>query len=241
MLILTDVSSIKNLNIFILLEQLKMSFFTSLSVTILSAFFIGLVFSLQIVKEFLYLSAVTLVGSVLSIAFLRELSPVLTSIILVGKIGSLFTAELAAMAITEQLDVLYILGINPIHYLILPRIIALLCVLPLLNFISFITSLVSSSFICFILYNIEPRIFFISVFSALSWLDFLKSFCKIFIFAFFISLISCTLGFTANGGSKGVGIATTYSVVISLLSIFILDFILSYLMFTNLDSSLKTL
>jgi len=230
-----------NTNKYILLYQINVIFSASLSVTLIVAFFIGLVFSLQIVKEFLYLNAITLIGSVLSISFLRELSPVLTSVILIAKIGSYFTAELATMRITEQIDALYILGIDPINYLIKPRILAFILILPLLNILSFITSLISSCFICYILYNLDPRVFFISVFSILSWLDIIKSFIKIFFFAFFISLISCVLGLTSEGGAKGIGKSTTNSVVISLVVVFILDFILSYYMFDNVESTLKIL
>nr|QCI07952.1 hypothetical protein [Plumaria plumosa] len=211
----------------------------SLSIILITAFFIGLVFSLQIVKEFLYLNAINLVGSVLAISFLRELSPVLTSVILVGRIGSYFTSELATMQVTEQIDILYLLNIDPINYLIVPRILALTLMLPILNIFSFITSIISSSFICFTVYNIDPHIFFFSVFSALSSLDIYKSSLKTIIFGFFISLISCVWGFTSKGGAKGVGSSTTSSVVTSLLLIFILDFILSYFMFSNTDSSLK--
>nr|QCI06983.1 hypothetical protein [Haraldiophyllum bonnemaisonii] len=213
----------------------------SLSIIIISSFFIGLVFSLQIIKEFLYLNAVNLIGSVLCISLLRELSPVFTSIILIGKIGSYFTAELATMKVTEQIDILYILKINPINYLILPRIIAVICMLPILNLFSFITSLFSSAFICFTLYGIDPKIFFNSVFCTLSITDILKSCYKTVIFGFFISLISCIFGLRTKGGSKGVGLSTTSSVVTSLLVLFILDFILSYYMFDKLDSSLKIL
>nr|QCI07501.1 hypothetical protein [Malaconema sp.] len=144
-------SNLWRVNFFILLEQVLLMGTESLSVIIITAFFIGLVFSLQIVKEFLYLNATNLVGCVLTISFLRELSPVLTSVIVIGKIGSYLTAELATMKISEQIDTLYTLGIDPINYLVLPRILALICILPMLNLISFITSLLSSSFICFII------------------------------------------------------------------------------------------
>ena len=237
---LFSLSNILSLNLLNLFDQIKIITPPSLSVTIIMAFFLGLVFSLQIVKEFLYLNAINLIGSVLTIAFLRELSPVLTSIILIGKIGSYFTSELATMKITEQIDVLYILRIHPINYLILPRVIALIIVMPLLNFVSFVTSLISSSFICSILYNIDPQIFFVSVFSSLSFLDILKSCFKTIIFGFFISIISCVWGLNTQGGAKGVGLSTTSSVVMSLLSIFVIDFILSYYMFDNLDSVLSS-
>lgn len=238
---LLNQSSLFYFQIYNLLYQIELVGPSSLFVIITAAFFIGLVFSLQIIKEFLYLNAIGLVGSVLTISFLRELSPVLTSIILIGKIGSYFTAELATMRITEQIDALYILGINPIHYLIIPRIIALVFMLPILNIFSFATSLFSSAFICFTLYNIDPKVFFKSVFCTLSLIDVLKSSLKTVVFGFFIALISCIWGLSAKGGAKGVGISTTSSVVTSLLSVFILDFILSYYMFDKLDSSLKLL
>nr|QCI04564.1 hypothetical protein [Apoglossum ruscifolium] len=236
-----SIFSFININISIVLSQIQLLAPASLSITIITAFFIGLVFSLQIVKEFLYLNAISLVGSVLTISFLRELSPVLTSVILTGKVGSYFTAELATMKITEQIDVLYILGINPINYLVLPRIISFVCILPILNCISFITSLLSSSFFCFILYSIDPKLFFLSVFTSLSYIDIFKSCLKTIVFAFFISIISCVWGLTTTGGAKGVGISTTSSVVTCLLFIFILDFILSYLLFDNFDSVLQNL
>lgn len=234
-------NSIINLQLSNLLNQIQVVGPGSMSVIITAAFFIGLVFSLQIIKEFLYLNAISLIGSVLTISFLRELSPVLTSVILIGKVGSYFTSELATMKVTEQIDALYILGISPINYLVIPRIIALVLMLPILNFFSFLTSLFSSAFICFILYNIDPKIFFKSVFYILSIVDIVKSSFKTLIFGFFIALNSCIFGLTARGGAKGVGISTTSSVVTSLLSVFILDFILSYYMFNSLDSSLKIL
>nr|QCI05605.1 hypothetical protein [Cryptopleura ramosa] len=230
-----------NLSLSNLLNQMQIVGPGSISIIVTSAFFIGLVFSLQIIKEFVYLNAVSLVGSVLTISFLRELSPVLTSIILIGKVGSYFTSELATMKVTEQVDALYILGINPIYYLVIPRIIALVFILPILNFVSFVTSLFSSAFICLILYNIDPKIFFTSVFCILSVVDIMKSSLKTLIFGFFISIISCICGLTTKGGAKGVGLSTTSSVVTSLLSVFILDFILSYYMFNKLDSLLKIL
>lgn len=238
---LFNMSSIVKLKLLNLLQQIQVIIPASLSVTMITSFFMSLVFSLQIVKEFLYLNASDVVGSVLTIVFLRELSPVLTSIILIGKIGSYFTAELATMKITEQIDVLYILGIDPICYLILPRVIAFVLILPLLNCLSLLTSLLSSSFICFTLYNIQPRMFFLSVFTSLSYIDFFKSCLKTIIFGFLISIISCVWGLTSQGGAKGVGQSTTTSVVVSLLSVLCIDFILSYYMFDSLDSVLKSL
>nr|YP_009392822.1 hypothetical protein [Caloglossa intermedia]ARW61384.1 hypothetical protein [Caloglossa intermedia] len=235
---LFDLNSVSLSNI---LMQVRILYSSSLSVVVITAFFMGLVFSLQIVKEFLYLNAVNLAGSILALAFLRELSPVLTSVILIGKVGSYFTAELGTMAITEQIEILYVLGVNPIGYLVLPRVISFLILIPIFNLASFVTSLCSSCFICFLLYNIDSFTFFNSVLSVLSCVDLLKSCFKAFIFGFFISVISCLWGISTRGGSRGVGIATTSSVVTSLLVVCILDFFLSYYLFSSLESSLKKL
>nr|YP_010485102.1 hypothetical protein Ycf63 [Hypnea cervicornis]UVW80796.1 hypothetical protein Ycf63 [Hypnea cervicornis] len=213
----------------------------SLSISLITAFFVSIVFTLQIAKEFLYLNATALIGAVVNIAFLRELSPVLTSVIIIGRIGSCFTAELATMQVTQQIDALYVLNTDPLFYLIIPRIISCILLLPTLNFLSFITSLASSAFICFTLYSITPSVFFNSVFSSLLLLDLLKSSLKSMLFGLVISIISCSWGLLAKGGAKGVGKSTTSSVVLSLLLIFIFNFLLSYYMFGDLGSSLKVI
>nr|YP_010198924.1 hypothetical protein LK147_pgp167 [Hydropuntia urvillei]UAD88373.1 hypothetical protein [Hydropuntia urvillei] len=224
-----------------ILEQIKIVGPDSLSIVIVTAFFVGIVFTIQIVKEFLYINSVSLIGSVLTIAFIRELSPVLTSVIIIGRIVSYFTSELATMSVTEQLDALYLLDANPLRYLVLPRIIACTLMLPCLNIISFITSLFSSSFICFTIYNVHPYIFFTSSLSSLMIQDIFKSLFKTLIFGCFISVISCFWGLTATGGAKAVGQSTTLSVVTSLLVIFVFDFLLSYVMFNKIESSIQNL
>nr|YP_010618634.1 hypothetical protein PN024_pgp161 [Rhodomelopsis africana]WAX02647.1 hypothetical protein [Rhodomelopsis africana] len=224
-----------------LLDQLILIGPNSLLITIVTSFFISLVLSLQIVKEFLYLNANELVGSVLAISFIRELSPVLTSIIVIGKVGSFFTSEIATMSVTEQIDALFILGINPINYLLLPRIFAILLMLPILNLFSLFTSFMSSSFICSIIYSIDPSFFFNLYYTVFFYLDICKSLFKTLIFGIFIAIISCVWGITTTGGSKGVGLSTTSSVVTSLILVFILNFLLSYFMFNSVVSSFELL
>ena len=235
-MILLNVYNFHNINLLNISRQIQILYPSSLFIVIVTAFFMGLVFCLQIVKEFIYLNAVNLVGSIVTLAFLRELSPVLTSIILIGKIGSYFTAELGTMVVTEQIEILYILGINPVNYLIIPRIMSFILILPMLNIIFFITSICSSCFICFFLYNVDASLFLNSIFSTLSFVDIFKSSLKIIVFGFFISIISCVWGLTTQGGSKGVGISTTSAVVTSLLTICILDFILLNFFFSKRNS-----
>lgn len=213
----------------------------SLSISLVTAFFVSMVFTLQIVKEFLYLNAISLIGAILTISFVRELSPVLTSVIVIGRIGSCFTAELATMKVTEQIDALYLLNTSPIKYLIIPRVISCVSMLPILSLLSFVTSIASSAFICFTLYNINPNVFLASSFSSLLLSDILKSLFKTIVFGLIISIVSCYWGLIATGGAKGVGQSTTASVVTCLLAVFISDFLLSYFMFDKLDSSIKAL
>ena len=230
-----------NINFFNILEQMKLVGPDSLSICLLTAFFIGMVFTLQVVKEFLYLDAVSLVGAVITIAFIRELSPVLTSVVIVGRVCSCFTAELASMKNTEQIDALYLFNTDPLSYLVLPRVLSLVLMLPILNFFSFTTSIASSSFICSTLYSIDSTIFLASSFSCLSLIDIIKSSFKTMIFGFIISTISCSWGLTTSGGAQGVGKSTTSAVVTCLLAIFVFDFLLSYFMFSKLDSTISVL
>lgn len=213
----------------------------SLTISLTTAFFVSMVFTLQVVKEFLYLNAVDLIGAILTISFIRELSPVLTSVIVIGRIGSCFTAELATMKVTDQIDALYLLNTSPLLYLIFPRVVSCICMLPILNFLSFATSIASSAFICSTLYAVDPVIFLTSSFSSLLLSDIVKSLFKTVVFGLVISTISCYWGLLATGGAKGVGRSTTASVVTSLLVVFIFDFLLSYFMFDKLGSSIKAL
>nr|YP_009314461.1 Hypothetical protein ycf63 [Liagoropsis maxima]SCW22715.1 Hypothetical protein ycf63 [Liagoropsis maxima] len=221
-----------------LLNQVKIMGVGSLTIVILTACFIGMIFTFQVARELTYISATELVGSILTVTFVRELSPVLTAIIVTGRIGSAFTAEIASMKVTEQIDVLYVLNIDPIQYLVIPRIYASFIMLPLLNTLGLASSISASIFISAVLYNISPLIFLNSSYSSLLFLDFIYSFIKTIIFGLIIGVISCSWGLATQGGSINVGRATTSSVVTTLLAIFIADFVLSLLMFRNSGSLL---
>lgn len=232
-------NSLKKISISLFINHLKIIGPDSLAVTIVAAFFMGMVLSLQVVKEFLYLNAIHLIGSVLTIAFLRELSPILTLIIAIGRICSSFTAELATMIITEQIDAFYLLDIDPIIYLVIPRVISFIIMLPILNIFSLITSLTSSAFVSLVFYGIDPRIFWLSAYSVLSLIDIVKSSVKTIILGFLVSIISCAWGLSTDDSTRGIGLAITSSVVTCLLCLFIVDFILSYFMFSTLNSTLQ--
>nr|YP_009315076.1 Hypothetical protein ycf63 [Titanophycus setchellii]SCW23531.1 Hypothetical protein ycf63 [Titanophycus setchellii] len=216
-----------------LLHQMYFMGIGSIVIVLLTSCFIGMIFTFQVARELTYLHAVDLVGSILTVTFLRELSPVLTAIIVTGRIGAAYTAEIASMQVTSQIDILYILHIDPVDYLIRPRTTACVIMLPLLNFISLAASIVSSMFIATMLYDIAPIIFMSSSYGSIHFSDILCSFVKTIVFSLLIAVISCTWGLTTSGGSTNVGKSTTSSVVTILITIFVVDFFLSLLMFKN--------
>ena len=224
-----------------LVEQIFIVGPSSLGILIVAACFIGLVFTLQVIKEFLYLDASNIIGAILVLSFIRELSPVLMSVIIVGRIGSSFTAEIATMQITKQIDALYLLRTDPLLYLVAPRVIACMFMMPVLNIFFFLTSTFSSIFTCFLFYGVHPWIFLKSAFLAISIIDLLKSTLKVIIFGFILSIYSCYCGLMTKGSSRNVGKSTTLSVVTNLLMIFIFDFVLSCLMFDQSVSAIKAL
>ena len=145
------------------------------------------------------------------------------------------------MVVTEQIDAMLVLGIDPISYLFLPRIFSLLIILPILNLFALFTSFISSAFICFCLYDISPSFFFESLFYNTIEIDLFKSLCKLSCFGLVISVISCVWGITTSRGSKGVGLSTTSGVVTSLIIVFMINFILSYFLFDTRLSALELL
>lgn len=222
-----------------LTEQLNKVGIQSISICLMTACFVGMVFTIQVAREFMYFEATSALGGVLSLALSRELSPVLTSVIIAGRIGSAFTAEIATMQVTEQIDALYVLKTNPIDYLVIPRILACAYMAPILTLLSFLTGIGSSILVSAMFYNISPNIFIKSSQYALTVWDIVSGLIKSIVFGILIGLISCNWGLTTKGGAKNVGESTTMAVVTSLLFIFTVDFILSYLMYHSVGSAMS--
>ena len=213
------------------LEQMAMVGPASLLIALVTAGFVGMVFTIQVAREFISLGAGTTVGGVLAISLSRELAPVLTAVVLAGRVGSAFAAELGTMKVTEQIDALYMLKTDPIDYLVIPRLIACCLMLPILTILSLLTGMAGGMFIADIMYGISHTVFLNSAKSFLSLWDLFSSPIKGLFFGALIAIIGCSWGLTTTGGAKGVGQSTTTAVVTSLLAIFISNFFLSWLMF----------
>jgi len=219
------------------LEQMVNVGPASLTIAVMTAISVGFVFTIQVAREFINFGATSAVGGVLAIALARELSPVLTSVVVAGRVSSAFAAEIGTMQVTEQIDALYMLKTDPIDYLVIPRLVACCLMLPLLSLISLVAGIASGLFIAEAQYRIPQSVFLSSVQSFMTPWDVCSSVIKAFIFGVLISVIGCSWGLTTTGGAKGVGKSTTTAVVISLLSIFMTDFVLSWMMFQGMGTS----
>ncbi|XP_034680240.1 protein TRIGALACTOSYLDIACYLGLYCEROL 1, chloroplastic-like [Vitis riparia] len=221
------------------LQQLERVGPRSVGVCILTAAFVGMAFTIQFVREFTRLGLNRSVGGVLALAFSRELSPVVTSIVVAGRIGSAFAAELGTMQVSEQTDTLRVLGTNPVDYLVTPRVIASCIALPFLTLLCFTVGMASSALLADSVYGISINIILDSAQRALNSWDIISAMIKSMAFGGIISTVSCAWGVTTMGGAKGVGESTTSAVVISLVGIFIADFALSYCFFQGAGDALK--
>ncbi|WP_019508234.1 MlaE family lipid ABC transporter permease subunit [Pleurocapsa sp. PCC 7319] len=216
------------------LEQMAIVGPDSLTIALITAAFVGMVFTIQVAREFLNFGAVQAIGGVLALALSRELAPVLTAVVLAARVGSAFAAEIGTMKVTEQIDALYVLRSDPIDYLVIPRMIACCAMLPLLTMISLVTGLLGGVIVSQTIYNVSQATFIESVQSFMQIWDLISALIKAVIFGGLIAIIGCNWGLTTTGGAKGVGQSTTTAVVMALIAIFISNFFLSWLMFQGL-------
>jgi len=209
----------------------------SLVIALVTAGFVGAVFTIQVAREFINFGATTAVGGVLALALTRELAPVLTAVVLAGRVGSAFAAEIGTMQVTEQIDALYMLKTDPIDYLVIPRVIACCFMLPILTLLAIIVGMTGGLLVATNLYNISETVFLDSARNLVGVWDLVSAVLKATFFGSLIAVIGCSWGLTTTGGAKGVGQSTTTAVVTALLAIFISNFFLSWLMFQGTGSA----
>ncbi len=216
-------------NLRLILEQVDEIGIKSIPIAILSAMAIGMVMVLQIAYGFKRFGASALVGPVVSIAIVRELGPVITSLLVGGRTGAGITAEIGSMKVTEQVDAIRALGADPIKKLLVPRVVASVVVFPLLCVLADIAGILSGMLLAGVELAISPQFYIRSIIEEVTVSDFLSGILKTIFFGFIVATISCYLGMTAEGGTQGVGRATTLTVVLSLVLILISDFLLTKL------------
>ena len=205
----------------------------SLLIALVTAAVIGMIFTIQVAREFLQLGAGSAVGGILAIALARELCPVMMAVVVAGRVGSAFAAEIGTMRVTEQIDALYMLNTDPIEYLVIPRLVACCVMVPALSILALFTGL-AGGLIVAQTYGIAHSVYLDSIHNFLDIWDILSGPIKGIVFGALIAIIGCSWGLTTKGGAKGVGESTTAAVVTSLLAIFVSDLFLSWLMFQGL-------
>ncbi|MCB9523583.1 MAG: ABC transporter permease [Myxococcales bacterium] len=203
----------------------------SLFIVLLTGIFTGAVFALQGAIAFRLFNAESLVGSTVAISLARELSPVLTGLMVTGRAGSGIATELGTMRVTEQIDALYTMAVNPVQYLVVPRFVAGLIVVPALSVLFTLVGMVGAYFVGVVLLGIDEGIFVEKVKLYVDPPDLFSGILKAFVFGGILTMVGCYKGFYASGGARGVGLATTQSVVVSSVLILISDYFLTALMF----------
>jgi phospholipid/cholesterol/gamma-HCH transport system permease protein len=222
-----------------IVEQMALVGPESLLIALVTSTTIGMVFTIQVAREFINFGAGQAVGGVLAIALTRELAPVLTAVVLAGRVGSAFAAEIGTMKVSEQIDALYILKTDPVDYLVIPRVVACCIMLPLLTILSIVTGMIGGLFIATSIFGLPARVFLDSARNFLDAWDLGSAPIKAVCFGALIAIIGCSWGLTTTGGAKGVGQSTTTAVVTSLLAIFISNFFLSWMMFQGTGSAVS--
>ena len=199
----------------------------SLPIIVVTAIFSGAVFALQTWEGFEQYGTTSFVGPVVALAITREMVPVLASLMVSGRAGSGMAAEIGTMVVTEQVDALRTMAVDPVEYLVVPRIVATAIMLPVTVLIGDMLGLWGGSLVVVNLYGSGPVTYWEGIWGILTYADLNTGLIKAAVFGLLIALFGCQNGFNTSGGAQGVGRATTRAVVICSISIFIADFFLT--------------
>ena len=203
----------------------------SFPIVALTLLFTGMVLSVQIAGELTKYGADFTVGAIVAIGVGRELGPVLCGVVLAGRVGAAITAEIGTMRVTEQIDALRCMAVSPIGYLVVPRLVACMAMLPILNVFGVVIGVGGGMIVASLSHGVSSYVFMhsIRVFCVPS--DLYIGVIKSIIFGMIVALVGCDRGMTCTAGAEGVGKATTQSVVYSIIMLFAANYILSSILF----------
>jgi phospholipid/cholesterol/gamma-HCH transport system permease protein len=206
--------------------------FGSLFIVSLTGFFTGAVFSYQSAYAFRLFQAESLVGATVALAVTRELGPVLTGLMVAGRVSSAMATELGTMRVTEQIDAMSTMAVNPVQYLIVPRVLAGVMLLPILCALFDFVAMIGTFVVGVGLLGIDSGPFTRRMEDLVSAKDIISGMIKSGVFGILITFIGCYKGYNASGGAKGVGEATTSAVVTTSIAILMVDYFLTVLMWS---------
>ena len=213
------------------LSQMYLLGLQSFVIVILTSLFTGMVFSLESAQQAVQYGFGNLVGSAVAYTSARELGPMLSAVVVAGRVGAAIAAEIGSMVVTEQIEALQSLGLAPARFLVVPRLLALVIMLPLLAIFADVVSIVGGAWIANAYAHISYESFISSARQTVGFEDVVKGLFKSVVFAIIIVLVGAYQGLGTRGGAAGVGKATTGAVVISIIAIFISNFIMSYMLY----------
>jgi phospholipid/cholesterol/gamma-HCH transport system permease protein len=205
----------------------------SLPVVGLTALFTGMVLALQSYTGFARFQAEGAVATVVVLAITRELGPVLAGLMVAGRIGAAMAAEIGTMRVTEQIDALSTLATNPLKYLVVPRLIAGLTMLPLLVLVADIVGVFGGFLVSVYQLNFNPAVYLSKTWEFLKVVDVVSGLVKASVFGFFVALMGCYHGYHSRGGAEGVGTATTNAVVSASILILLSNYLITGLFFSK--------
>lgn len=200
-------------------------------IVMLTSLFTGMVISLESAQQAVSYGFANFVGGAVAYASVRELGPMLTGVVVAGRVGAAIAAELGSMVVTEQIEALRSMGLEPARFLVVPRFAAMLVMLPLLTIFADVVSVAGGMWIAQAYAHIPYDQFISSVRESVDMSDVLKGLLKSLVFATIIAMVGAYQGLSTRGGAAGVGQSTTGAVVLSIILIFIANFVLSFLLF----------
>jgi len=204
----------------------------SVPVVVLTGMFTGIVLALQSANSLARFGALTMTGQLVSLSMVRELGPVLTSLMVAGRNASGMASELGSMKVTEQIDAMRALGTDPTKKLVTPRVIATTVMLFFLTIISNLVGLVGGFLVAYFIFGLDSSQYCTSAYQTLVYADVFMGLTKPLLFGFILSTVGCFYGMTAHGGTQGVGRATTQAVVASSVLILMVDAFYTRLLLT---------
>ncbi|GAB4354837.1 MAG: ABC transporter permease [Candidatus Abyssubacteria bacterium] len=199
----------------------------TLPIAMLMGFFVGMVLALQTGYQLMQFNLQNIIGAIVGVSMAKELAPVLTGYLVAGRVGAAITAEIGTMEVSEEIDALKVMGVDPVYYLSMPRLIAAVFMVPVIVIYVNLIGILGGALISTTYVGIGAQSYFDNLFNSLTFDEIFRGLIKSMFFGGIVAIIGCYKGFKTTGGAEGVGRYTTQSVVLSIVLIVVFDYFLS--------------
>jgi phospholipid/cholesterol/gamma-HCH transport system permease protein len=213
------------------LRQMSVIGVNSLPIVLITIAFSGMVLALHTAIQFHKLGGDQFIGGLVGVSMAREAAPVLASVVVAARVGSAIAAELGSMKVTEQIDALRALAVSPVHYLVVPRLLAAILMMPIVTVFANVAGIMGGWAVATYFTHMSSQVFITSIQTYLLWRDVYLGLVKTLVFGAIIALVGCDRGLRTGGGAAGVGRSTTSAVVVAIVLVYVSDYFLSAMMF----------